>query len=73
MTKRIEANTATHAELKASLSDVSDLMEGQASNANSRFTSIDNALREVDRGVQVGHHSLRGGRTAISTLLLFPT
>ncbi len=52
MSRRIEANTAQHAELKASLADLSDLLEGQAQNVNARFTSLDLALRDVDRGVQ---------------------
>ena len=52
MSRRIEANTATQGELRASLADLSDLLDGQAANANSRFTSVDVALRDVDRGVQ---------------------
>ena len=55
MSKRIDANTAAHVELKASVSDLSELIVGQASNTNSRFTSVDQALRDVDRGVQVRH------------------
>jgi len=55
MSKRIDANTAAHVELKASVSDLSELIVGQASNTNSRFTSVDQALKDVDRGVQVRH------------------
>lgn len=52
MSRRIELSTKVQEELRFEIQEVKELLGNQASNYHSRFTGIDLAIKDVDRGVQ---------------------
>lgn len=52
LSRRVDASGDSYASLKDSLAEVSEQMAQHTSNSHARFTSLDLAVKEVERGVQ---------------------
>ncbi|GIL92550.1 hypothetical protein Vretimale_18963 [Volvox reticuliferus] len=52
MTRRISSQEATVLELRAAIGDLHDAVESQPADLHVRFTNLDMAIKEVERGVQ---------------------
>lgn len=52
LSRRVESSVQAYGDLKNCFDDVQDVLNSQAENFHARFTNLDVALKEVDRGVQ---------------------
>lgn len=50
--RRVDTNKDAVGEVKEALGEIVELLDSQAQNTHARFTSIDVAVKDVDRGVQ---------------------
>lgn len=50
--RRVDGNATAIGELKGQLAEITELLDSQATNVHSRFTSVDVQLKDIDRGVQ---------------------
>jgi hypothetical protein len=50
--RRVDGNSTAIVDLKGQLAEITELLESQATNVHSRFTTVDVQLKDIDRGVQ---------------------